>query len=105
MKKCSVVFTPDAENNIGAIYDYIALDKGLPDIAITYIRKLKDACYKLEHAPIRGRDRGDIRKGLRIIALDKSAMAAFEVDEKIQIVTILGVFFGGQDYETIMRDD
>jgi len=41
MKKYSVVFTPDAENNIGAIYDYIALDKGLPDVAITYIRKFR----------------------------------------------------------------
>ena len=105
MKKYSVVFTPDAESNMDGIYDYIALNKGLPDVAISYIRKLRDACYKLEHFPIRGRDRGDIRKGLRIIALDKSAVAAFEVDENIQLVTILGVFCGGQDYETIVRDD
>lgn len=105
MKKYSVVFTPDAESNIEDIYDYIALDKGVPDVAITYIRKLRDACYKLEYAPIRGRDRRDIRKGLRVIPLDKSAVAAFEVDEIVQVVTILGVFCGGQDYETIVRDD
>lgn len=105
MKKYSVVFTPDAENNIDGIYEYIAIDKGLPDVAITYVRKLQDACYKLENIPVRGRNREDIRANLRILALDKSAVAAFEVDEKQQIVTILGIFYGGQDYEVIVGDE
>ena len=53
--------------------------------------------------PQRGQQRDDLRKNLRILAIDRAAVAAFEVDEEKQTVTILNVFYGGRDYETIMR--
>ena len=105
MKEYSVFLTPDAKQDINEIYDYIAFEKGAPESAIAYIRKLRDKCYKLEYTPIRGRNRSDIREGLRVLALDKNAVAAFDVNEKQQTVRILGVFYGGQNYDAIMRDD
>jgi len=45
------------------------------------------------------------RLGLKFPAeypLDKKTVAAFLVDEDNQMVKILNIFYGGQDYEAIM---
>ena len=49
--------------------------------------------------------RDDLRKNLRIVAIDKNAIAAFEANEDKQIVTILNIFYGGRDYEAIMGSE
>jgi len=103
MKKYSVLFTPDAEKDLATIYDYIAITKGMPDVAWAYILKLKKSCETLENAPIRGRKRDDLRPNLRVLSLAKNAVAAFEVDKEKQTVTILNVFYGGKDYDAIIR--
>lgn len=104
MKSYRVLFTPDAERDLEAIYDYIALEKEMPDVAWTYIQKLYKACEKLENAPLRGRNRNDLRENLRVMSVAKNAVAAFEVDEASQTVTLLNIFYGGQDYDALMGD-
>ena len=44
--------------------------------------------------------------GLRITNYRKTTIIAFSVSEKQKQVTILGVFYGGQNYEHLLsRDD
>jgi len=105
MKNYRVVFTPDAESDLIAIYDYIAVEKGMPEVAWAYIQKLRASCHALTNAPIRGRERNDLRLGLRVLSLTKNTIAAFEVNETEQIVTILNLFHGGKDYDAIMKDN
>ena len=45
----------------------------------------------------------DIRPGVRITNYRKRAVIAFDVDA--DTVSILGVFYGGQDYKTILQSD
>ena len=47
--------------------------------------------------------RDDVRPGPRITNYKKRAVIAFDVDN--ELVSIIGVFYGGQDYETILQDD
>ncbi|MFZ4539394.1 hypothetical protein [Propionivibrio sp.] len=47
--------------------------------------------------------RDDVRPGLRITNYKKRAVIAFDVTT--EQVSIIGVFYGGQDYETILQDD
>jgi toxin ParE1/3/4 len=47
--------------------------------------------------------RDDVRPGLRITNYEKRAVIAFAVDA--EQVSIIGVFYGGQDYETLLQDD
>jgi len=56
-------------------------------------------------APLRGHKRDDIRPNLRTTALDKRAVAAFEVEENNNILRILGVYYGGRDYAAILQMD
>jgi len=57
----------------------------------------------LKSFPHRGTKRNDVRPGLRIINYKKRTVVAFTVDG--EQVSVLGVYYGGQDYETILQDD
>lgn len=105
LKHYRVSLTPDAVSDLTGIYEFIADSSGFPEVAWRYISKLKERCEGLHHVPIRGRDRNDIRPNLRILSLDKNAIAAFEVDEDQQEALILNIFYGGEDYETIMQSE
>lgn len=104
MKTYDVSLTPDAIADLAAIYRFIVDESRYSEIAWNYIERLREKCYSLERAPIRGQKRDDLRANLRILAIDKNAVAAFEVDESHLTVTILNIFYGGEDYETVMGD-
>ncbi|MER0204552.1 MULTISPECIES: type II toxin-antitoxin system RelE/ParE family toxin [Nitrosomonas] len=105
MKSYEVYLTPDAIKDLTDIYEYIAAKSGLPEVAWTYIEKLRQKCHELRKAPLIGQQRNDLRKNLRIVAINKNAIAAFEVIEDKRIVTILNIFYGGRDYEAIMGSE
>ena len=90
----SVTFRPDAQADLEAIEDFIAL-RSSPDRAEAYIDRIEAACTRLAHFPGRGRDRSDIAPGLRTIAFERRALIAFRVlDQMVEIVPIL---YGGRD--------
>lgn len=84
MKNYDVYLTPDAIKDLTDIYEYIAQKSELPEITWAYIEKLRQSCHGLRKAPLIGQQRNDLRKNLRIIAIDKNAIAAFEVNEDKQ---------------------
>jgi len=102
MKCYKVYFQPDAIADLTSIYEFIATESGMPEVAWSYIQKLQRKCDNLTTAPLRGQRRDDLRSNLRIMAIDKNAVVAFEVEEERQMVTVLNIFYGGQDYEVIM---
>jgi plasmid stabilization system protein ParE len=57
----------------------------------------------LETYPLRGTPRDDLRPGLRITNYKGRTLIAFDVNA--QQVSIIGLFYGGQDYETALQDD
>jgi plasmid stabilization system protein ParE len=60
-------------------------------------------CESLCTLPHRGAIRDDVRLGLRSTSYKKRAAIAFDVGA--ELVSIIGVFYGGQDYETLLQDD
>lgn len=102
MRRYSVRLRPDAIADLIAIYDYIAQQSGSADVALAYIDRLEEHCNSLEIAPVCGQARDDLRPGLRILPLDKNAVAAFEVDHDEATVTIINIFYGGRDYDAII---
>ena len=97
-----VVFSPEAEAQIAAQYRYIA-QVASAGIAARYTESVISYCESLSTFPRRGSPRDDIRPGLRITNYKKRAVIAFDVDS--EQVSILGVFYGGQDYEAELQDD
>ncbi len=99
-----VAFSPEAEEQLVALYNYIA-DAASPDIAARYAESIIAHCENLHTFPIRGVMREDVRPGLRVTNYKKRTVIAFEVDTETRQVSILGLYHGGQDYETILQDE
>ena len=74
-----------------------------PDVAARYTEAIVTYCESLRTFPLRGTMRDDVRPGLRITNYRKRAVIAFDVAG--DLVSIIGVFYGGQDYESILHDD
>jgi hypothetical protein len=54
--------------------------------------------------PERGNKRDDIRPNLRTKGFARRVTIAFSVDPKNNVVAIHGIFYGGQDFEPLLRD-
>lgn len=97
-----VVFSPEAAEQLVDMYGYIAAAAS-PDIAARYTEAIVSYCESLRTFPQRGIMRDDVRPGLRITHYRKRTVIAFDVDAGL--VSSIGVFYGGQDYETMLQDD
>lgn len=97
-----VVFTPRAIRQLEDLHDYLC-DKATERTADDYVGRIVAHCQKLHLFPNRGRRRDEILPGLRTIGFERRATIAFMVDA--DLVLIEGVFHGGQDFESALRDD
>ncbi|MGO9741517.1 MAG: type II toxin-antitoxin system RelE/ParE family toxin [Roseiarcus sp.] len=103
MKQYAVIFTPRAERQLERLYRYIADESG-EERAESYVGKIVAACNSLSTFPERGSKRDDVRPNLRSMGHAKRVTIAFSVNATTEAVAIHGVFYGGQDFETLLRD-
>ena len=97
-----VIFSPRAEAQLVKLHADIG-EKSAPAIGERYTTALVRYCLTLSEFPHRGTRRDDVRPGLRTVGYRRRVTIAFEVADGT--VSILGVYYGGQDYEADFRDD
>lgn len=93
--------SPEVLEQLAELYQYVA-EAASPDVAAQYTEAIVGYCESLCTFPLRGTQRDDVRPGLRITNYKKRAVIAFGVDT--EVVAIIGVFYGGQDFEMVLRD-
>lgn len=99
-----VIFDRAAQRDLKDIFDHIA-DRASSAIAESFTTKVYEHCCKLEHMPERGTRRDELRRGLRTIGFRRRATILFEVNrERLQVI-ILGIYYGGRNYEDDFRDE
>lgn len=98
-----VRFAPEAADQLEELHAFVS-KAGTPAIASDYLDAIVRFCEGLAVFPIRGTPREDIRPGLRTVAYRKRVIIAFTFDEHAKAIEILGVFYGGQDYEHALID-
>jgi toxin ParE1/3/4 len=91
-----IIFAPEARADLLALYEWISA-KASPGVAMAYIERIERYCSGFDLASQRGYPRDDIRTGLRIIGFERRVTIAFMVTD--QAVTILRLFYGGQNWE------
>ena len=99
----TVVYSLRASRQLANLYEWIAVQSGFPDRAEGYVTAIFDYCDRLAEFPLAGAPRDDLRPGLRTIGFRRRAVIAFAVTD--ETVEIHGVFYGGRDYETLLRDE
>jgi plasmid stabilization system protein ParE len=74
-----VVFAPEAEEQLAALYRYIA-SASSTDIADRFTEAIVQFCESLSTFPERGNKRDDVRPNLRVTHYRKRVVVAFVVD-------------------------
>jgi len=97
-----IVVSPEARSQLDDLYDHIAAAAS-PATALRFINAVLDQLDALRDFPRVGTQRGDILTGLRTIGFRRRVTIAF-VGEATEVL-VLGVFYGGQDFETALKDD
>lgn len=77
-------------------------ERASPTIGEGYTAGIVEYCRSFSTFPQRGTRRDDIRPGLRTIGYRRRVTIAFEVAG--DTVNILGIYYGGQDYEADFQD-
>lgn len=101
----TILFSPEAEQQLAAIEGYIAAAASSISAAARYVDSIVTHCESLVTFPQRGQRRDDLMPGLRISHYRGRSIIAFLVDTDAETVSIVGVFYGGQDYETLLLQD
>ncbi|MDR5776473.1 MULTISPECIES: type II toxin-antitoxin system RelE/ParE family toxin [unclassified Caballeronia] len=97
-----VQFAPEALNQLRRLEKRIA-NSGAPIAAARYVDSIVDFCMKLDTFAARGVARDDLLPGLRITHFRKRAIIAYTLET--DAVSILGIFYGGQDYEAALAPE
>ena len=93
-----VDYAPEASDQLEALFIYIAERSSLR-IAQRYTDAVVATCEGLALFPLRGVPRDDIRPGLRLTHHKGRTVIAYAVDADALTVSVIGVFYGGQDHE------
>ena len=102
MTRRRVVYAPEAEAQLVALHSYIAT-RASPDVATGYVSAIMEKCETLADFPSRGSPREDLRPGLRTIPFRRRVTIAYAADETETM--IIGLFYGGQNIDTLLRED
>jgi toxin ParE1/3/4 len=100
VKRYTVEFTPESEDQLAELYRYIATQAS-PEIAYEYTEAVIAFCEGLGQFPERGTPRDDIRPAMRVTNYRRRTIVAYAIQG--DRVSILGVFYGGQDYESALQ--
>lgn len=99
----NVVYSPRARQQLTDLYLWIAEASGFADRAEGFVSAILAYCDGLGTFPLVGMTRDDLRPGLRIVGFRRRVTIAFAVTE--ETVEILGIYYGGRDYETLFSTD
>jgi len=97
-----VGFAPEALDQLVALRGYIAVAATIT-IAENYVESIVSYCEGLGLFPHGGIARGDIRPGLRTSSFKKRVLVAYAVDDAARTLTVIGIFYGGQDFEGLLH--
>lgn len=97
----SLVYRHAALADLDAIYAYIEPDN--PRRAASFVQDIRDRCRPLCVHPKLGPARDNISPGLRIFPMLGRVVVAYRITPTAILIT--RVFYGGQDYEAILRRD
>ena len=98
----AIVLSAEAQAQLNDLYDHIAAAAS-PAIALHFTNAILDQLETLRDFPYLGISREDILPGLRTIGFRRRVTLAFVVEPTD--VLIVGIFYGGQDFETLLQSD
>lgn len=101
----SVVYSPEAMNDLREIYAYIAFDLQAPDAAEGQINRLRKEIRSLDFMPLRYAIvdwEPWMSMGMHKVPVD-NFIVYYAVNNDSLTVTVIRIFYGGRDVENIVN--
>ncbi|MGF6969532.1 toxin ParE1/3/4 [Paraburkholderia sp. WC7.3g] len=99
-----VNYAEEFDERLEIIADYMEFH-GCSEASIArYITEVYDACEAFATYPNRGTPQDDVMPGLKTTHYKGDTILAFVVEEDAEAVWFLGVFYGGQDWQSAFSD-
>jgi toxin ParE1/3/4 len=96
-----VTFRPEAQEDLGRIFDRIFAVSRNVGTAEHFVRRIRDRCARIGLLPFGGRARHDLGPGLRLTSFERSVLNAYRVEpDRVEIINLFG---RGRDYEGFYR--
>jgi len=103
MRRLAVRFREEAIADLTEILDHLISEGAGQGTALGFIGRIQEKCETIGGLPEGYPARPDLGPGIRIAGFERSAVIAYRLhDETVEIVN---VFYGGRDYEALMRPD
>lgn len=102
MNAYRVEYSSEALAHLRELYRYISSEAS-PAVALRFTSTIRARCEKLASFPHQGSPRDDLRAGIRTVVFKRRTTIAYMVES--EIVTVIGIFHGGRDQETLLRGD
>ena len=102
MKTLPVTLRESAIADIDNIAAHITENSGYPNVALKFIQRIRARCERIGDAPSSGVARPDLGESLRMVPFEHTAVIFYQIAN--DAVEIINVFYGGQDYETLLRN-
>lgn len=102
-----VIYSPEALDDIRNIYSYIAFDLKVPDTAQVQVDRIRKEIRSLDFMPLRYAivDWEPWRSmEMHKVPVDKFVIY-YTVSTKSLTVTVIRIFYGGQDAENIVKSE
>lgn len=100
----TVCFAPEVAAQLEAIEKFAARTQ-TRKTAADFVDAIVSHCETLATFPQRGTCRDDLLPGLRISHYRGRTIIAFTVDTLASVVSIVGVYYGGRDYDALMANE
>ena len=107
MKQYKVIYTPEAKNDLKAVYSYIAFTLKEREIAKKQVDRIRDSIRDLDTSPERYTAvdwEPWSSMGMRKFPMN-NYVVYYNVDREERVVTIIRIFYGGRDVEGIIRSE
>lgn len=102
-----VIYSPEALDDIRKIYSHIAFELQVPDTAKKQVNRIRNEIRSLDLMPMRyALVDWEPWKSMEMhkVPVD-NYVVYYTVDTQEQIVTVIRIFYGGQDVENIIGDE
>jgi toxin ParE1/3/4 len=103
IQRLEVEYSAAARRDLDDLLHLLVENGASVEAALGYVLRIEDRCEGIGDVPNGGRQRDDLRLGLRVVPFEHSAVIAYVVEHGRVIIG--GVFYRGRDYEVLLRHE
>lgn len=103
MTPLEVVFSEQADDDIAAIYQWIARETASLETALGFVSRIVDRCEAIGDVPHGGTARDDLVPGLRTVPFERTALIAYRIEDDHIVIT--NIFYRGRDVDAAFSEE